>query len=485
MREDLEQKPKVKVNDHWIQMLFPFEFDIKNPLTQGRQLHCLLKDSTLKQSLVNLPLPEPGQRLIENNQHEKIWIESEKETDRFSIKRGSFHPSIERILRGHTDTFCTLRLDKNKALQVLNSSKLSVKIKEGIKGNAGYSVTELLFSLSDIYLVMLDIGVGCITVNIQFSNIETGNELLAGIYALCRNDPDKEKYQIRWVDKNDDKSIKSLADIVENIAPIFKNGLARRSPGMWRKSFCFSAVKVDFESTGSELANEFGFRLARQYNDKYLPSSEIIARSVFQPFEQISHICSIEGGAVVVRAKEQSEYLDKFINDDAKSVYFPICLLAFIEYLSLITLANHECKNINFSSAKKSDFDHLASIRKTIYNFKLNYRFNNISQISMRNDIHYKWREVFKAMELLEELSGDTHEIESYIRNSLELDKQKSLKTVEILVFLGGGLMAISEFFDVKLYDQLIGGDAPSWAVNFALIFLSFVTGYLMISNRK
>lgn len=481
------ENSEIKVIDHFIQVVFPFEFDIENPAKKARQLHDLLKTVTVKHAFDDLPLPESCQQLIEKTQQDLIWIEYDKESDRFPIKRGSFHPSIERILQGHKDACCTLKLEPNILSNLLHksNSKLSLKVADVDK-----SIVDLFFAILDIRLVILDIGIGCITMKLKFDDIQTGKKLLAGVYALCRNDvsQDDRNAKIRWTARNDDKTIKSLADIIENIAPIFKLGLARRSPGMWRKTFSYCAVKIDLDSNELDSTHQLGFCLSRQYNDKYLPAKDIIISSVYQPFEQISHICSLEGGAIIIRAKNHGENnkIENFIKDDANSVYFPICLLSFIEYLSLVTLVGKQCNNkINFSKTTKSDFDHFSAIRKTIYNFKLNYRFSNISQISMRNDVHHMWRNALKVPELLEELSGDTAEIEGFISNSLEIEKQRSLKTIEILVFLGGGLIAVSELFDIKLYDFLIGGTTPSWVIYISLFFVALVAGLMLASSRK
>ncbi len=474
----------IHIKDHWVKLFFPFEFDLKNTHETGQNIHHCLINLTLKQAFESLPLPVSCHKLRE--QSDKVW-----EIKNITIKPEAFLPTALKIFNQGKGCFQTLTLSQN-ALLCCNDIKdtkknkradpLLIQLGDNAKKRLGNSVDKLFFRIEAVHLIMLDIGVGLICIEVKFHNMINPAYLQEGLYAICRNEPPKNGNKIRWQDGDEESYILSLGAIIEKIAPIFQSELAIRSPGMWRKNFSYTAVRLKNNSPCPKKVQELGHRLAKQYTDVYLPKDSSRSLSSYNPFNDISHLCSLEGGSLIHIENENNT---DFIKDSGKNTYFPICLIAFFEYLSLITLSNHESKDINLSAPKKEDFKHLNHIRKTMYNFRLNYRFSHISHISMHNDVHLHWRHMFKISELLEELSCDITEIENFLNTDRELQKQRSLKTVELLVFLVGGLMSISEFFDIKLYEYLVVDHEPLWEVNSALLLLSGVTVILLISNRK
>lgn len=473
----------IRIDDHWVTLFFPFDFPVDSKGRRGGIVYQALRKITLRQGFAELPLPEPCRNLVGKKAGDKVW-----ETARLPVKE-DLVPPIQHILDGSVGPYPALKLS-HLALQLCNGNQavsqpaLTVKLDQKAQQRLGHQRGQLDFSILAVNLLMLDIGTGCLTVKLKFHDVFTAMPLLEGLYALCRNYIGRQTLPVRWLKGAEDKWMSGLATLLESLAPIFGTKGAARCYGLWRKTFSYSALKIAERVNDRRALDKLGLRLAKKYTEAYLPDDDQLANAVYRPFENIAHFCTQEGGALIVEPGA-GHAIEQFLNDMAKSVYFPICLVAFLEYQALTTISQKQGCKIHFANPKRGDLAHLQRIQTTVYNFRLNYRFSQISPITMHNAVHRHWRQAFNTHALLEELSCDINEIENFVSGYRQRQTHKTLNTLELLVVFVGGLLTVSQIFDINLYRFLTGGPAPEWLVDTALVMLAVVIGYVLIKQHQ
>jgi len=86
-----------------------------------------------------------------------------------------------------------------------------------------------------------------------------------------------------------------------------------------------------------------------------------------------------------------------------------------MEYLKLLQLTGGVCRHIDFRDPKASERRTLEEYRQEVLNFRLNYRFRQISRMSQHNACHEAWREQFDAERLLQDLTTNVSEVAGFL----------------------------------------------------------------------
>ncbi len=217
----------------------------------------------------------------------------------------------------------------------------------------------------------------------------------------------------------------SLRDIVAALLPFValdeaEDGsapLARAAVG--QRVFTYAAVRTDGHCPEDE-AFELVYRLGKRYSEDYLPAAEALRNAVVRPFDNIYHAMHLEGGAVLLADTARDDgravsFFGTFIRDQVKEAYWPLAALSYAELIKLLHLTGMVCQGRNFQDPSDEDMDELDRYRQDVLNFRLNYRFNQVSRIGQHNDCHAAWRRAFGCEALLQDVVQDVSEVASFL----------------------------------------------------------------------
>jgi hypothetical protein len=169
--------------------------------------------------------------------------------------------------------------------------------------------------------------------------------------------------------------------------------------------------------------------LAHRQTAHYLGTANPRSQGFYAPFENIVYAMSTEGGSVVIGTaevdKQPVEFFQRFIGDRVKGAYWPMVLLAYMEFLKLVRLTGDVCRDVDFQNPQDKDYELLDAFRTDILNFRLNYRFSQASQMAHHNDYYTAWREMFGSDRLLQELTADVEEVDEYLDYKLEKTRMR------------------------------------------------------------
>ncbi len=236
---------------------------------------------------------------------------------------------------------------------------------------------------------------------------------------------------LRWKDSGDDQNAHTtLENILESLLrPSGKPTEDSIEPLLSGRLFTFTCLRLA-GSCEVEDARDVAFRCAHRQTTHYLPSEAFQLQGSFIPFDNIVHAMSTEGGAVVVTdgadGEQSVSFFRQYIGNVVKDGYWPLVLLAYMEYLKLVQMTGDVCREVDFHNPTKSDHQELEKFRQDILNFRLNYRFSQASQITHHNQFFNAWRNTLGCDSLLAELTADVSEVDDFL--SYKIDESRLLQ---------------------------------------------------------
>lgn len=217
----------------------------------------------------------------------------------------------------------------------------------------------------------------------------------------------------------------SLRDMVAALLPFValdegmdcETPLARAAVG--HRVFSYAAVRTDGHCPEDD-ALELVYRLGKRYSEDYLPTDAALRDAAVRPFDNIYHAMHLEGGAVLLADTARDDgrpvsFFRTFIRDQVKEVYWPLAALSYAELIKLLHLTGMVCQGRNFHTPSETDMEELDRYRQDVLNFRLNYRFNQVSRIGQHNDCHAAWRRAFGCEALLQDVVQDVSEVASFL----------------------------------------------------------------------
>ena len=276
--------------------------------------------------------------------------------------------------------------------------------------------------IEELALHLFGTGIGVVAIRIsvepgQGSTLSTQTLLeTAGVLCRLRNPP-----RLRWrgraakgENRHDTTTLQATVEAFLQPA-LSRNGTFKLEPGPASRLFSYIAVSTA-ETLPAPQRRELAFRLARRYSDAYLPAQPIIESSLYQPFDNITHAISLEGGAVLLEHGERrSEFLENYFSNPVATAYRPLVLLAYQEYLALLAMTQGITLPVDFGEPSQAHHDALLRYKDWLLNFRLNFRFSHASTVSMHNDFYEKWRSAFSLNTLLQDATNDVAEVEHYL----------------------------------------------------------------------
>lgn len=205
---------------------------------------------------------------------------------------------------------------------------------------------------------------------------------------------------------------------------------------------------ADLENKALDL-----FRLRRNYKDTY-QASKVDLRLINNPeviatFQNICFGQSQEGGVVLVEDIDHDFY--RTFGDKAQFSYFLPFLLALHQRFALIHFA------ISMAELKTDDSAQVRSLRESILNFVLKWRFGQVSNVTMYNRVYENWRRVLGLDTLLQEIKSEVDELDELLerRASYKEDKRSrklanSLTSLNLVLF---PFLLLSSILGMNVFD--------------------------------
>jgi hypothetical protein len=183
--------------------------------------------------------------------------------------------------------------------------------------------------------------------------------------------------------------------------------------------FAYSFARFG-EHVSPQDADRFGLHLARHYTTDYAVSSSPGGLAYVRDFKTVGHVMAMEGAATIVAPDEEGTVLPDFLRDFATATlqkhYVPIALLACHEHMFLVdkTTESNFWPDIRDNQGQPTvainDVRRLQALREASLEFRLAFRFSQVSVITMHNEVNLGFRTALGLDRMLIELSADVAE---------------------------------------------------------------------------
>lgn len=262
-------------------------------------------------------------------------------------------------------------------------------------------------------------------------------------------------------------------------------------PMNFNRYFSYAAVRLNEQPNvryNDTDLRSIAYSLAHRQTSHY--DAIIHEDSIFQPSNTIIHCMTVEGGSTVIYSHNDVKFYREFLSKQLITVYYPLALLSFIEYVHLLDLTTSFSSQISYQHI---DTKSVESLREKILKFRLCYRFSQPSSLSIHNRFYEKWRIAFENEKLSQELYEDSSQINELLsyrqETEHEIKKEKSEKYLGIAGIIATTLLSITGVMGMNFnfYDKIEFG---SWVVGVTLLYfigvglISMMT-YLWILNDR
>jgi len=455
---------------HSIRLFFPYTFD-SNALPSEYKL--------FSDKLTNLKVNDLVKKaaFLDNDVHDsflhsEVWQQSNFKLDR------RIHSFADKLVNGiqsipFSDGFFGMPPCKlsNDSIRVLNKgtpntlgSAISISLKPsavkrlaaaGISPPIGENAWPLMFN--NIWFYGLNNGVGMMMIDLSFKqpgksglSITHLAELQEINYVICRNSNDHQSPLLDWgtqpnSDKNGDKSIKGLSKLVDVLLPKQIGQSINLNPTNDRNNTYSYTFLSTVQGIQEQDRKNYCFRLARKYNELYLPDNIEQQAEFFEPFRPITHVFSLEGAAsyIDLSAYENPapESIKNFDTAAIPQAYVPIVMLTYAEYIFLREINSNtpDSERVDMRNPTSENLQLLREHRTKLYDFRLNFRYSQISGNTNHNIFCNANKKALEIKSLLSETSSDAQEIEQYIADHVSQSHDARIKKYGVL----GSLFAV------------------------------------------
>lgn len=302
-------------------------------------------------------------------------------------------------------------------------------------------------------------GLGCGLLEVSLSVCESCD---FGLVKEFVYDFSRAKNKIAWAEDESESFL--LKDIIGGLLGQNAGQSAVGLSGLNNLRY-FSYVAVRCAGVvESETLGKMAFGLAHRQTEDYYPVLETFKKSIYQPFDNISHATSLEGGATVLCVADTSlgsEHIETFINNVLKNTYIPMFMMSYFEFSYLVSLISRGSPNINLAQKDEAVIRQLEHIREQILTYRFYYRFIKVSQLSQHNDFYEHWRKTFDNDKIMQDLMENIHQISDYLTYALEKQNQalekKQSKLIGALGIIATGALSMIGVFgtNFEVYKNL------------------------------
>lgn len=495
------------IRKHLVRLVYPFRFEPQRG-TCGEidDDLCFVSGSAANLRLGDLAARLPLPIAVRNSllgDTTKVWVKDDR--GRF-MPSEDFFPHIRRILTGDAGDGRIVVPAVGSSSRLIGVAPLklgseAINALSGAHGKRGAGLTvkvnsaaqrrispagdpiQITFTIDDGFLHLFGTGVGCVVLCLGYHPVGRGQELSAQIlveanYACSRTgDMARETNPVTWVDGDGGEASATPAevamdDIVRALCPFLEvsTGRATPTPLNWQRIFTYTVAVLDGEVGVPGACASLAFRLSRKYTDDYLPDAAELARHEIAPFENVTHMLSLEGGCVLVELRYQPDkkgelkalpFLDNFITDSAAQAYWPLALLAYQEFEAMLWITQGGGRVVDYEDPSHDDMNWMKVHQCNLLCFRQNFRFASVSRTTMHNRVYDKWREVLMLDKLLAEATQDVHEVTQFLnRRTDEALVRLNIKQTRLGMIVGATIL-ISGIFGMNIFK--FEGPALDW----------------------
>lgn len=364
---------------------------------------------------------------------------------------------------------------------LLKSDALKRLDEKNIQAPHGENRWPLMFNEINFYGFNIGIGILVVDLSIQQPDnntisIKAVEELQEIIYTICRNGNDEQSPKIVW--GNGEKAVtRGLSSVVHSLMPEHTGSRiqlkATKDPG---NTYAYTAISSN-QNLNDEERKALIYRIARKHGETYLPKNTSEHIQYFEPYEKLTHAFSLEGAVSFVDSKTDDgnipDSIDNFEKNAIKQAYAPLILLTYAEYLYLREVESDttEEEMVDLKNPGEKSLQTLRVLRSSLYDFKLNFRYAQISGNTNHNLFCNYNKRALESDKILEEISSDMQEIEQYISDQVSLKQESRLRKYGIIGSIFAIILGWVEVWGLNLHEILFG-DSPV-PTNSIIIFIS------------
>lgn len=452
-----------------VRLLIPF-FVPRTDDTLG-EFERFMAGFTHRDWLANSPaVPAVKDKVLERCGDDALWQAVETKAD-IKAEQEVFYPHISRLFGGHSPTLMRSWVLGDVGYQLLDGAfgkfgkGIDWQLPSGAKQRIDYqdecvnvsfcrSTEKKNTSKPKIYLFGL--GCGLLELSLSLPKETTFGLVQEFMYAFTRS-----ATRLCWADGG-----KSF-ELGELVAGLLGQNQQKNTLQLFdfQRLRYFSYVTLGVGEgagacVGGDTLQAMAFSLAHRQTSEYLPILTQFENGIYQPFANIVHAMSIEGGATVLCVNE-SEYSKNFIANPLKSFYLPMVMLSYVEFVYLVNVISRASPTITLHKKDKSTILALEKIREELLAYRFYYWFSKVSHLTQHNDFYKKWRIMMDSDTLMQEILDDVQQIDTYLTYCLAQENQaieeRHNKRMGILGIIATGALSLIGVFgtNFKMYDEL------------------------------
>lgn len=447
---------------HSIRLYFPYTFSSDSTPSLYEDFSKKLSELTIKELVSNTAFLNKD--IHTNFLNSALWQPQEAKLDK------RVHKFASKLINGidkpsSSEGFFGLLPTKlsDDAIRVLNQgtpNDLGTGINIELKKSAIKRLVEKGFTppindnsypmmFNSIWLYSFNMGVGMMVVDLSFKQPKKGGLTISQLaefqeinYIISRNSKDHQSATINWTT---DTTTQGLSELVEALLPVkVGQSINLSKTDDHKNTYSYSYIAANEQQDYAQRKN-YLFRLSRKYNELYLPENTEQQIEYFEPFLPITHAFSLEGAASYIdySAYEGSppESIKNFHRSAIPQAYAMLILLTYAEYIFLREMATNvpDADRVDMRNPTEKNLSKLRSFRTKLYDFRLNFRFSQISSNTNHNLFCDTNKKSLDIERLLQETSNDVQEIELYISDQVSQQQEQRLKKYGVI----GSLFAV------------------------------------------
>jgi len=190
-------------------------------------------------------------------------------------------------------------------------------------------------------------------------------------------------------------------------------------------------------------ADLLALRFARHYTTDYAIAPDIGGVARIRAFETVTHALALEGVATIVAptaaSGELPAFLQNFREGTLRRHYLPIALLNFHEYCFLLERSSRAIVEPGAGRRAEKTLKTLGQLRSDSLFFRVNFRYAQVSHVTMHNELNRGLREALGLDRMMREFAADVAEIEAFLR---AVEEHKSRRRLYAFSMIGGASLA-------------------------------------------
>lgn len=277
------------------------------------------------------------------------------------------------------------------------------------------------------------------------NGVQPSSALLTEIAAQCGRFP-----KLAWQEitpsilrSKSDSSVGQLISMPEFTIGTLLARLLSGSHGHAQRTFrtyTYTFMQVDDgdSETSKQGLVDFGARLARHYTGDYALSSDAKNVETVSDFDNVVHVLAREGAATVIDPRTNSQtvsFLKDYVSVALEASYLPILVLNLHQLAEMLELNArsilttkdpvilHSAEGVAGEDELIIDgiVDSWSRLQDKLALLNARYRFHQISQISMHNQLNRALRGCFQLDEMERHLDNDLKQMSSQIQTALAI----------------------------------------------------------------